>query len=106
MFGVAVAVSVPVASNGPTIFKVEFAALIHVEPAAVPVIPPAAVEVMLPLFVIDIDPDIAIVPANVRFAVEAIDLAAESVNVPVLVTEPEPSIVAEAPERVTPPVPL
>ena len=101
--------SKPVASSGPVTFNTAFVPAcvqIDVVPFA-PVIPEAPVELNIPLLVTVVDAlkDI-VVYAAVRFAVEAIDLLLVSVNVPVLVIEPVPSIVQLAVFRVVPPEPL
>src|SRR5882724_8886956 len=106
VFPFADAVSVPVASMGPIIFKVPVVPWVQLDPATEPVMPVAALVVTVPLFVTVMAPLIAILPANERFAVERIVCAALMVSIPVFVIDPVPSIVVAAPLSVGAPVPL
>lgn len=97
------AVNVPVASNGPEIFSVEFAAFSHVAEAAPPTMPPAAVEVTIPLLVTVIPVLIVHVPVSERLAAARNECAALTVVAAAMV--PVPPIVALAPESITGSVP-
>lgn len=125
------ALSVPVAKNTaplPLKFKVELAPCVQVDPATVPVIPLAPLALKVPLLVIVTAPLMAVVPDSVtmppavmvtgplmvrlpvmvRLAVAEKEgaVAPLMVKVPVLVVEPVPPTIEDAPDTVTPPLPL
>ena len=113
VFGLAVAVSTPVAKNvepSLLIFSVELAAFVQIVVAASPpVTAPVPLKVKVPLFVTVVAALMVAVlalPPTVKLAVAAIVLLPVRVNAPVFVTDPVPSSVQLAVPKVMPPEPL
>ena len=94
----------------PAVFKVEPAAWVQppapVRPAPVPVLANVTVPLLVTVPEVTVNGPVPAPDPNVIFAVEATDIVLEIVTVPVLVTEPVPSITQLAVFKVAPPVPL